>query len=55
MAANWEIKQPLHHHLNGSKICQIWRRVKLALKLQKSNKHPALRNTFFKAELTPLD
>jgi uncharacterized cupin superfamily protein len=36
MAASWEVKQPLHkhYHLDGSKFCQIWRRVKLALKLK---------------------
>ena len=35
MTAQWEVKQPLHKHyqLDGSKLCQIWRRIKLALKL----------------------
>lgn len=34
MTAVWEVKQPLHkhYHLTGSKFCQIWRRIKLALK-----------------------
>lgn len=35
MKASWEVKQPLHKHyqLDGSKLCQIYRRVKAALKL----------------------
>lgn len=36
MTASWEVKQPLHkhYHLDGSKLCQIWLRIKLALKLK---------------------
>lgn len=35
MTASWEVKQPLHkhYHLDGSKLSQIYRRIKLALKL----------------------
>ncbi len=35
MTASWEVKKPLHKHyqLDGSKICQIFRRIKAALKL----------------------
>ena len=35
MRCSWEVKQPLHkhYHLDGSKLAQIFRRVKLALKL----------------------
>lgn len=35
MKASWEVKQPLHkhYHLDGSKLCQIYRRIKAALKL----------------------
>ena len=33
MKAEWQVIQPLHkhYHLDGSKLCQIWRRIKLAL------------------------
>ena len=35
MTASWEVKKPLHKHykLDGSKLCQILRRIKAALKL----------------------
>jgi uncharacterized cupin superfamily protein len=35
MRCSWEVKQPLHkhYHLDGSKIGQAFRRLKLALKL----------------------
>lgn len=35
MRCSWEVTQPLHkhYHLEGSKLAQIFRRVKLALKL----------------------
>ncbi len=35
MKASWEVKQALHkhYHLDGSKLCQIYRRIKAALKL----------------------
>lgn len=35
MTASWEVKKPLHKHyqLDGSKLCQIMRRIKAALKL----------------------
>lgn len=35
MKASWEVKQALHkhYHLDGSKLCQIFRRIKAALKL----------------------
>jgi hypothetical protein len=34
MKASWEVKQALHkhYHLDGSKLCQIYRRIKAALK-----------------------
>lgn len=36
ITAEWQVLKPLHkhYHLDGSKLCQIWRRIKLALKLK---------------------
>jgi len=36
MRAQWQVVKPLHkhYHLEGSKLCQIWRRIKLALKFK---------------------
>lgn len=35
LRASWEVKQPLHKHyqLDGNALCQIWRRLKIKLKL----------------------
>lgn len=35
MKCSWEVKQPLHkhYHLDGSKLAQAFRRIKIALKL----------------------
>jgi len=34
MTVSWEVKKPLHKHykLEGSALCQIWRRLKLKFK-----------------------